>query len=57
MCHWNSMIVKRTHKKNGIVVLEEEYEISETDIKKTLPPDHLPKVITEEFANSGFTKR
>ena len=26
-----------------------------TDIKKTLPPDHLPKVITEEFANSGFT--
>jgi len=26
-----------------------------TDIKKILPPDHLPKVITEEFGNSGFT--
>jgi hypothetical protein len=26
-----------------------------TDIKKILPPDNLPKVITEEFGNSGFT--
>jgi hypothetical protein len=26
-----------------------------TDIKKILPPDHLPKVITEEYGNSGFT--
>jgi hypothetical protein len=26
-----------------------------TDIKKILPPNHLPKVITEEYGNSGFT--
>jgi len=26
-----------------------------SDIKKRLPPNHLSKVITEEFANSGFT--
>jgi hypothetical protein len=26
-----------------------------SDAKKILPPNHLPKVITEEFANSGFT--
>jgi hypothetical protein len=35
----------------------QKYEITFylTDIKKILPPDDLPKVITEEFANSGFT--
>ena len=26
-----------------------------SDVKKRLPPNHLPKVITEEFGNSGFT--
>ena len=26
-----------------------------SDVKKILPPNNLPKVITEEFGNSGFT--
>ena len=26
-----------------------------SDVKKIIPPDHLPKVITEEYGNSGFT--
>lgn len=38
-------------------IKKQEYEITFylTDIKKILPPDDLPKVITEEFGNSGFT--
>jgi hypothetical protein len=51
------MIVKRTHKKNGIVVLEEEYEISETDIKKTLNfKDKLNSIShsATNWAKSGF---
>ena len=54
---YRSMIVKRTHKRNGIVVLEEEYEASETDIQKAFSfKDKLNNVSRSatNWAKSGF---
>jgi len=38
-------------------IRSQPYEITFylSDVKKILPPEHLPRVITEEYGNSGFT--